>query len=228
MKTIRKVVFCLFIFSFFGGFVFADSLSLDIRVDECRNIFEEIMQMPDRSIPTDLLARCSGVAIFPSVVKGGFIFGGKFGRGVVLYRNKKTGFWSAPSFTTIAGGSWGLQVGGQLVDLILVIMNDRGMKGLVQDRFTVGGDIGVSAGPVGRNAEAGTDLLLKAEILSYSRSKGLFAGVSLKGSVIMPDKEANKEFYGQELTSEQILFGTKVRPSRNARDLVDALRRYSR
>lgn len=123
------------------------------------------------------------------------------------------------------GGSWGLQIGGQVIDLILVITNERGIKGLLQDKFTIGGDIAVSAGPVGRNAEAGTDLLLKAGILSYSRSKGLFAGIAINGAVIMPDEEANKIYYGQELTAEEILLQKKIRPTPTARKLITTLKK---
>lgn len=206
----------------------ADNAKLDMRIDECKDLIDEVMGMPDNAIPAKLLADCSGIAIFPSVLKGGFIFGGGFGRGVVLYHDKGTRTWSAPSFYTIAGGSWGLQIGGQIIDLILVITNERGMKGLLQDKFIIGGDIAASVGPVGRNAEVGTDLLLKAAIVSYSRSKGLFIGIALKGAVIMPDKKANMNYYGKGLSAEEILMGNEVRPTKTARELINTLKRYKK
>lgn len=224
MKELSVLVISLAVVCLSVSAAVAEEAKLDMRIDECKNLLEEVMEMPDKSIPTDLLENCSGVAIFPSVIKGGFIFGGRFGRGVVLHRDKKTGAWSAPSFYTIAGGSWGLQIGGQLIDLILVITNERGLKGLLQNKFTIGGDAAASAGPVGRNAEAGTDLLLKAGILSYSRSKGLFAGISLNGAVIMPDDKANKLYYKQDLSAEEILMAGKVKPTKTAKELIRVLK----
>jgi lipid-binding SYLF domain-containing protein len=227
-------IFCIIMVLFFATVclsyvpAYAENAKLDMRIDECKDLVNDVMQMPDKSIPTDLLEKASGVAIFPSVVKGGFIIGGRFGRGVVIYHDKETGRWSAPSFYTIAGGSWGLQIGGQITDLILVIMNERGIKGLLQDRFTIGGDASASAGPVGRNAEAGTDLLLKAGILSYSRSKGLFAGVAINGAVIMPDREANKSYYGRDIPAEDILMGDDIKPSKKALELIGALKKYTK
>lgn len=224
MEKLFYLIICFTFLCLTVSVALADTASLDMRIDECKDLIDEVMEMPDKAIPAKLLAKCSGIAIFPSVLKGGFIFGGRFGRGVVLYHDKDTGTWSAPSFYTIAGGSWGLQIGGQVIDLILVITNERGMKGLLQDRFTIGGDIAASAGPVGRNAEVGTDLLLKAGIVSYSRSKGLFAGIALKGAVVMPDKEANMTYYGKELSAEEILMGKKVRPTRTAHELINTLK----
>jgi lipid-binding SYLF domain-containing protein len=216
------VFFCLIVSQ-----VYADDVKLDMRIDECKDLIDEIMQMPENSIPADLLEKASGIAIFPSVIKGGFVFGGAFGKGIVIHRDKETGAWSAPSFYTIAGGSWGLQIGGQLVDLVLVITNERGMKGILQDKFTVGTDAAASAGPVGRNAEIGTDILLKAGILSYSRSKGLFAGITLKGAVIAPDNKANELYYGKKLLVEEILMGNKVKPSKKAQELIDTIKGYA-
>ncbi|NQT89813.1 MAG: lipid-binding SYLF domain-containing protein, partial [Candidatus Omnitrophica bacterium] len=161
----KRFCVCLLTFSLLclaSPAVSADNTGLDMRIDNCDDLFGDIMQMPDKGIPTDLLAKCSGVAIFPSVIKGGFIFAGRFGKGVIMHRNKKTGAWSAPAFYTIAGGSWGLQIGGQITDLVLVINNERGMKGLLQSKFTIGGDASCAAGPVGRNVEVSTDLFLKA------------------------------------------------------------------
>ena len=187
-KILLFVLVSLFILS--TSPVYAQAAKLDRRIEECTDLFEEVMQMPDKAIPEDLLSKCSGVAIFPSVLKGGFFIGGRYGKGVVLYRDKRTGKWSTPAFYTIGGLSYGLQIGGQAIDLILVITSKRGVKALLDDSVTLGGDLAASAGPMGRNAEAETDLYLKAGILSYSRSRGLFAGISLKGGLIKQDKEA--------------------------------------
>lgn len=201
---------------------------LDERIQNCTALLEEIMQMPDKGIPEDLLAGCSGIAIFPSVIKGGFIIGGRYGKGVVLRHNPQTGEWSAPAFYTVKGLSYGLQIGGQAIDLVLVITTDRGMKSFLEDELSLGGDIGIAAGPVGRTAAADTDLKLKASIFSYSRSKGLFAGISLKGAVIKPDDKANEKYYGEALTPEEILFENKVQPTATARQLIEVLKKYSK
>jgi SH3 domain-containing YSC84-like protein 1 len=206
----------------------ADNSKLNIKISEADDLIREIMQMPEESIPADLLRKAEGIVIFPSVLKGGFIFGARYGTGVALHRDKKSRQWSAPCFYRIAGGSWGLQIGGQVVDLILVITSDRGMKGLLENNFKLGADAGVSAGPVGRNAEVGTDLYLKAGMLAYSRSKGLFAGVALDGAVISPIADANEKYYGQELTSYDILMANKVKPTSEGIDLIATLNKYSK
>jgi len=229
MRNIGRVLFLCSVMSFLClPLVYADNAKLDMRIDECDDLIREIMQMPEKSIPADLLAKASGIAIFPSVLKAGFIFGGRYGNGVVLHRDKETGKWSAPSFYTVAGGSWGLQIGGQIIDLVLVITNERGMKSLLNDKFTLGGDAAASAGPVGRNAEIATDLLLKAGILSYSRSKGLFAGITLKGAILAPDSKANEAYYGEKLTVEDILMDNKVKPTKEAQELINTIKKYSR
>ncbi len=206
---------------------FADIAKLNTEIDECDDLIREVMQMPENSIPEDLLEKAEGIVIFPTVLKGGFIFGARYGTGVALHRDKKTGKWSAPCFYRIAGGSWGLQIGGQVIDLILVITNERGMKGLLQNNFTIGGDASASAGPVGRNAEISTDLFLKAGILSYSRSKGLFAGVALDGAVLSPVADANEEYYGEKLTSYDILMADKVKPTQQGMALIKTIEKYS-
>jgi SH3 domain-containing YSC84-like protein 1 len=207
---------------------YADNSKLNIKISEADDLLREIMQMPEQSIPTDLLSKAEGIVIFPSVLKGGFIFGARYGTGVALSRDKKTRQWSAPCFYRIAGGSWGLQIGGQVVDLILVITSDRGMKGLLENNFKLGADAGVSAGPVGRNAEVGTDLYLKAGMLAYSRSKGLFAGVALDGAVISPIADSNEKYYGKKLTSYDILMANKVEPTKEGKALIETLDKYSK
>jgi lipid-binding SYLF domain-containing protein len=175
------------------------------RVRESSVVFGEIMAADDRGIPRSILSTAEGVAVFPGMVRGGFIVGGMRGRGILSSRNN--GEWSPPAFLTLTGGSFGLQIGGQAVDLILVINDRRGLENLVANQFKLGADVAVAAGPVGRDAQAATDLQLRAQILSYSRSRGLFAGVTVNGSTVRQDRDANQRFYGQAFESRQIVFG---------------------
>ena len=161
---------------------------------EAAQVFNEIMRISDRAIPKDLLDKAEAVAIFPGVIKAAFIFGGRGGMGIIS-RRTPTG-WSAPAFFKLGGGSFGAQIGGEKIDLVMLVMNQRGLKGLLEDKFELGGEANVAAGPVGRSASATTNGTLDAEILSYSRAKGLFAGVSLKGAVISPDNDRNRAVYG--------------------------------
>jgi lipid-binding SYLF domain-containing protein len=161
-------------------------------------VFNEIMDTPDKSIPRELIDKAEAIAVFPGTLKAAFIFGGRGGQGVISRRNAKG--WSAPAFYNLGGGSFGLQIGAEKTDFILLIMNDDGVKGLLRDKFEFGGEAGVAAGPVGRTAAASTDARLQAGILSYSRSKGAFIGVSLKGSFITPDNDLNEAYYGQRAT----------------------------
>jgi SH3 domain-containing YSC84-like protein 1 len=175
------------------------------RVRDASSVFGEIMAADDRGIPQSILSKAEGIAVFPSMVRGGFIVGGMRGRGILSSRNK--GEWSPPAFLTLTGGSFGLQIGGQAVDLILVINDRRGLENLVANQFKLGADVAVAAGPVGRDAQAATDLQLRAQILSYSRSRGLFAGVTVNGSTVRQDRDANQRFYGMPLETKQIVFG---------------------
>ncbi|HKX83720.1 MAG TPA: lipid-binding SYLF domain-containing protein [Pyrinomonadaceae bacterium] len=163
------------------------------RVNKASDALTEIMSIRDKSIPRDLLAKAKAVVVFPGAIKGAFIIGGQGGKGVAVRRIGKG--WSAPAFFNMAGGSVGFQIGGSKTDYVLLIMNDKGMKGLLEDKFEVGGEGSVAAGPVGRTAAASTNATLDAEILTYSRSKGLFAGVSLKGVSINNDKDLNEAIY---------------------------------
>ena len=174
------------------------------RLKTATTVFEEIMAAPDNAIPRAILDKATAVAIFPSTVKAGFIFGGHRGKGVISARNEQ-GEWSTPAFLTLTGGSFGLQIGGQSVDLILVIMNRRGLEKLLRNEFKIGGDASAVVGPLGRNLEASTDLTLRAEILSYSRTRGLFAGITLKGSTIRADRDANERFYDYPFGSGQLV-----------------------
>ena len=163
------------------------------RVEKASDVMENIMKIRDKSIPRDLLAKAKAVVVFPGTIKGAFIFGGQGGKGIAVRRVGNG--WSAPAFLNMAGGSVGLQVGGAKTDYILLIMNDNGLKGLLEDKFEIGGEGSVAAGPVGRTTAASTNATLDAGILTYSRSKGAFAGISLKGVMITSDKDVNTAIY---------------------------------
>ena len=225
----RKTIFLMLITAFFTGtnLYAADLAKLEKRIQNCDEILNEVLQMPDKGIPSDLLSKCAAVAIFPYVIKGGFFVGARYGKGIVVAHNPKTGKWKPPAFFTLGGGSFGFQFGAQAIDLILVIMNKRGLEGLLKDRFTLGGDAAVAAGPVGRSASADTDLLLKAGILSYSRSKGLFAGVALKGAIIMPDKDANHTYYGGPVDVKEVLLGDNIIPPASSKEHLNTLKKFS-
>jgi lipid-binding SYLF domain-containing protein len=188
--------------------------------------FREIMGAPDQSIPLELLDRSQCVAVFPSVKKGGFIVGGQYGKGLISCRRAE-GSWGSPAFFTIGGGSFGLQIGGQAVDLVLLVMNRSGVEGLLQDKFEIGAGAAASAGPVGRNTHVSTDVLLKSTIVSYSRSRGLFAGLELKGAVIMQDNSANRDVYDQEVSAREIIVDGKVRTPPEIESFPNVLRKFS-
>lgn len=175
------------------------------RVREATTVLREIMNAPDHAIPNSVAGKAEGIAVFPSVLKGGFVFGGEWGRGIISVRDHEKGTWSSPAFLTIAGGSFGAQIGGQAVDLVLVIMGRRGLNQLLGNQFKIGVDAAAAAGPVGRNAEASTDIQMRAQILSYSRSRGLFIGATLSGATVKGDQDANERFYGARLQSRDIV-----------------------
>lgn len=164
------------------------------RVKSASTILEEIQTAPDTGIPDEVMGSAQCVAVVPSMLKAGFVFGARYGRGVASCRTAKG--WSDPAFFTIQGGSWGLQIGGQAVDLVMLIMNQKGMENLLNSKFKLGGDASVAAGPVGRHAAADTDWTMRTQILSYSRARGIFAGLEINGSVIKVDRESTREFYG--------------------------------
>lgn len=200
---------------------------LEDRIDDSRMVLEEVMKIPEKGIPSNLLMNAKAILIFPRVLKGAFMVGGKFGKGVLSSRDEDTGTWSPPAFFSIGGGSFGFQAGVQAIDLILLVMNQRGLDGLLKSKVTLGGDIAVAAGPVGRKATAKTDVLLKTEILSYSRSKGLFAGVSLNGSVVLADKDANRALYGKEVSAKEIVIDRKVTSPPIGKQLIATLKQFS-
>lgn len=176
------------------------------RMNEAITVLDEIMAAADKAIPRGILESAEGIAVFPSLIKGGVIVGGQHGRGILSVRDRKNGGWSSPAFLSITGGSFGAQIGAQAIDLVLVVNNQRGLEQLVQNQFKIGADAGVAAGPVGRDASASTDIKMRAQILSYSRARGLFAGVTLNGSTIRQDRDANERFYGMGYRTGQIVF----------------------
>lgn len=180
------------------------------RIRESATVLNEIMGAPDSGVPDTTLDAAEAIAIFPSTVKAGFIFAGQRGKGIISVRHRDRREWSLPAFLTLTGGSFGAQIGAQSTDIVLLVMNRRGLEHLLQNQFKIGGDASIAAGPVGRSAEAATDIQLRAEILSYSRSRGLFAGVSLKGSAIRADRDANRDFYGHSFHTREIVLDGKA------------------
>jgi lipid-binding SYLF domain-containing protein len=193
------------------------------RVADAAAVLQEIRSVPDKDIPKDLWERARCVAVIPSMKKAAFIVGGEYGKGFISCR--KDDHWSAPSSLLVEKGSWGLQIGGETVDLVLLVMNDHGVSRLLEDKVALGGEASVAGGPVGRDARAMTDVQLKAEILSYSRSQGLFAGVDLTGGVLKPDTDDNRDLYGHLISAREILVDQTVRPPHAAARLMAALKR---
>jgi lipid-binding SYLF domain-containing protein len=192
------------------------------RLKRATEVFNEIMATPDKGIPGDLLDKAECVAIVPGLKKAGLGLGGKYGKGLVMCRQGKKS-WSAPSFITIEGGSVGFQIGVQQTDVVMLIMNRKGIDKLIGDKFTIGADASAAAGPVGRDASAQTNVRLDAEILTYSRAKGLFAGVSLNGATLRQDKDDNADFYGKEMNARAILLEGAVPMPEEAKALAAAL-----
>ena len=200
----------------------------DERLIESANVFKEIMDTPDKGIPSDLLERATCVGIFPSVKKLAFVVGGSHGAGFILCRgNEGKGSWGAPSGFSMSGGSFGFQIGGSATDFVLLFMNQDGVKKLLQDKFTLGADAAVAAGPVGRNARADTDAQMSAKVLGYSRSKGLFAGLALNGAVLRPSGDDNEALYGKKISAKEILIDSQVTPPASASRLLENLNRTS-
>ncbi|HUO27018.1 MAG TPA: lipid-binding SYLF domain-containing protein [Candidatus Aquilonibacter sp.] len=194
------------------------------RVQAAADVLDEIQSAPDAGIPQEVLGSAECVAVVPSMLKGGFIFGAKYGRGLASCRTPKG--WSAPAFFSIAGGSFGFQIGGQAVDLVMLIMNDNGMKNLLSSKFALGADASVAAGPVGRHAEGNTDWKMRAQVLTYSRARGVFAGVSLNGAVIKQDKDSTRDFYGHMVSFRTALKG-EVPPPAGADPFLRTLAKWA-
>ncbi len=204
--TVLLTLFLLMPLSAFAG------QKEDDRANNASRVLSEILRIPEDSIPSKLLNEAQAIAVIPDVVKAGFVVGGRRGKGLIAVRGTD-GTWSNPSFIVLTGGSIGFQAGVQSADVILVFRNGRGVDSIVNGKFTLGGDASVAAGPVGRSAQASTDEQFKAEIYSYSRARGLFAGISLDGAAIQIDKKANAAIYGRDATSRMILEGRAERPS---------------
>jgi SH3 domain-containing YSC84-like protein 1 len=194
------------------------------RVQAAADVLNEIMAAPDKGIPDDVMRSAKCVGVVPALKKGGFIFGAEYGKGVASCRDSNG--WSAPAPFQVVGGSWGLQIGGEDVDLVMLIMNDKGMEHLLSSKFKLGADASVAAGPVGRQAEGETDWKMRAEVLTYSRARGVFAGVTVNGAVIQQDQDATRAFYGSDASFKSILTGTVPAPSGSAPFLA-AMRKFS-
>ena len=200
----------------------AISDKLKSRIDESATVLTEIHATPDKDIPKELWDRATCVIVIPSVKKAAFVFGGEYGKGLMSCR--KGGGWSAPVFMELEKGSWGLQIGAQSIDLVLLVNNERGMKKLLGNKVTLGAEASVAAGPVGRDARAATDAQMHAEILSYSRTQGLFAGINLSGGVLKPDSDDNEDLYGKKITPTAVLTGSTAPPAATAAFMKALLR----
>jgi lipid-binding SYLF domain-containing protein len=212
MRT--SISFVLAIAGTLSTLAYADSeAKVEDRLDASAETLTDMMKAADKGIPQDLLDKAKCVVVVPGMKKAGFIVGAKYGRGFAACRRNGGTTWSAPAAMRVEGGSVGFQIGGSETDVILLVMNDGGMKHLLSDKFTIGGDATAAAGPVGRTATAQTDAMLNAEMLSYSRSRGLFAGISLEGATLRPDEDADKELYGHKVSNREILSGDVATPA---------------
>jgi lipid-binding SYLF domain-containing protein len=196
------------------------------RIDQAAGVLSEIMSAADQSIPVDLLKKASCVGVIPNLKRGGFILGAKYGKGILTCRVPGATGWSAPSTVRIEGGNIGLQIGAGETDVVFVVMNQKGVDALMKSKFTVGADAAAMAGPIGRSLSAATDAMMRAEILSYSRSRGVFAGVALDGATLRPDDEDNEKIYGKQVTQQELLTG-KLKAPAAARPLFEVLNRYA-
>ncbi len=224
---VRKILILVTPFIFLAAAVNAGSDALTDRLDLSTNAFRELMQASDASIPRDLLQKCEAIVIFPRTINVAWGLGGQYGKGVALKRDRSTGRWSQPAFYMIGGLTLGPQIGGETVDIVLVVLNERGLTSLLNSKCTLGGDAGIAIGPVGRKATASTDLLLTAEILSYSRAKGLYVGMSVKGAVVMPDNEANRLYYKSDLSARQILLERQGQLKDGSKPLLKTINRFA-
>jgi lipid-binding SYLF domain-containing protein len=196
------------------------------RLTAAASSFKEVMGIPDKSIPQELLGKAQCIVIVPDLKKGAFVFGAKYGKGFVSCRKKDGVGWSAPGSIRVEGGSFGLQIGGSETDVFMLVMNERGMERLLSTKFTLGGDATAAAGPVGRSTQAETDAALTAEILTWSRARGLFAGISLSGATLREDSDWNMELYGKSITNRQVVTGDTTPPAA-ASALMTELNRFS-
>jgi lipid-binding SYLF domain-containing protein len=198
------------------------------RLERAAEVFREILTAPDQGLPQELLDRAHCVVVLPSMLKAGFVFGGRYGKGVVSCR-KSSGSepWGPPSMVMLGGASFGAQIGGAAVDVLMLVMNPAGIEGLLKDKFTLGGDLSAAAGPVGRAATAETDALMNAKILTYSRSRGVFAGAELKGAVLTQDREGNRTLYGREVEARELLMEGNAEVPAAAQRFISQLAKFS-
>jgi lipid-binding SYLF domain-containing protein len=200
--------------------------TVETRLEEAATVFSEVMGTPDKSIPQNLLDKSSCIVVIPGMKKGAFIVGAKYGKGFLSCRKKSGTGWTGPGAVRVEGGSVGFQIGGSETDVIMLVMNDGGVRHLMSSKFTVGGDASVAAGPVGRSADAQTDAYMNAEILSYSRSRGVFAGIALNGATLRPDQDENKSLYGKAIENKTIIT-QEVAPPKAAESFIALLNKYS-
>jgi lipid-binding SYLF domain-containing protein len=219
MKKVMTLVALLSLTSM--GWAASGREATDDRLDHAGNVLHEIMAAPDKGIPEEVLEHAKCIAVVPHLLKGGFVFGAENGRGIATCRTANG--WSAPAFFTITGGSWGLQIGVEGVDLVMIIQNERGMKHLINSNFELGADASAAAGPVGRHASADTDWKLETEVLTYSRARGAFAGITLNGSAIRRDDDSTEAIYGHDVSTRRILEGDIAAPPA-AHAFLDAVR----
>lgn len=223
---VRYASLIIFMCCMFGpGNVFGEE-SVYQRVDSALRVLGELNDTPENSIPDDLLSTCAGIAVFPGVIKGGFIIGANYGKGILVVRDQKTNKWKGPTFLTMGGGSFGWQIGVEAIDFVMVIMNERGVRAFLSNNATLGADISVAAGPIGRRFEGATDATLEAEVYSYSRARGIFAGLSLQGVYIYNDYDANQAFYLKPYLPSEILYGDVANVPQEARRLLAYLERF--
>jgi len=224
----KKLLSSLLALSFLCPVLSADDKKESSRLENCGTVIQEIMDIPD-DIPQDLIDKAVCIIVYPSVVKAAFVFGASYGRGAMTCRSGEhfNGPWSAPTMMALEGGSFGLQIGGQATDFVLLVMNGRGANSILSSKVKLGADASAAAGPKGRNAEASTDVTLRAEILSYSRARGLFAGISLAGSTVRPDNNANTALYRKDVVPQDIVFKGVVPVPSSAQKMVSYLNKKS-
>jgi len=221
----KKFVLILLTLAVASSAFAAEDSKASERVQAAATVLDEIMGTADKAIPEEVLKSAECVAVVPSLLKGGFVVGARYGRGLASCRTEKG--WSAPAFFTVSGGSVGFQIGGQAIDLIMLVMNKNGMKNLLESQFQLGADASAAAGPVGRHAEGNTDWKMRAEILTYSRARGLFAGVTLNGAVVKQDKDSTREFYGRMVPTKTSLTGF-VEPPKYSQPFLESLYKWSK
>jgi len=228
MRKLAALLMALMLIGFPIFAAAADKEKIEDRGENCGSVLKEIMDIPD-DIPQELIDKAECVIVYPSVVKAAFVFGASYGRGAMTCRTGEhfTGPWGAPSMMALEGGSFGLQIGGQATDFVLLVMNPRGAKAIIENKVKLGADASAAAGPKGRTANASTDVSLRAEVLSYSRARGLFAGISLEGSTVRPDKDANENLYGKKVAARNIIFKGAVAVPPSAQKMIAYLNQKS-